>query len=439
MPRARRVTVDVQRLAVPIAIFVALFSFALLQLLHHLAMRPGSDFRAMLRGASDLAAGRDIYAPALRFLEAGHLRGILAMSVTPYVYPPPLALALRPLTALPQGLALMLWDACNVAVAGYLFVRVVRISGAQRVRELLLIGALYAFFPLNMGLGTGQIDATIALLCLGSYLLYRSAHLRRAGILLGAVALIKPTVAVLILYFVCRRSWSLVRSFALTLCAGSALSLGTLGIQRLSEYRAVASGWADQFGVLPMNQSLHGLVLRLLAPGLDLRPVAARASAATILELLTAGIMCLVLVWLLRHEEPQGLFDGGLQFYASFCVILVCLPFTEETHLTWLLPGVGLLFVAMARQRRWYPWHLLAVLSYLWLASPLEEALAWGASASIAGRIQSNLGCFALITLTLAFYRCAFARRLTPPAPAPRRAAATTETHQRIRLRARRA
>jgi hypothetical protein len=124
-----------QRLAIPVAVSVAIFTFLVLQVLHRVVPGTGADLRAVLRAAATARRGRDIYTPALQFLHQGNMRQILKMSTTPYVYPPPLALLTRPLTDLPMRLAMALWDALNVSMLAILFVSVVRLSRARTFRE----------------------------------------------------------------------------------------------------------------------------------------------------------------------------------------------------------------------------------------------------------------------------------------------------------------
>ena len=228
-PEARDCHSPAQRLAIPVAVLVAVFTFTVLQVLHKLRLATGADFLAMLHGASDLASGKNLYEPALRFLGGGHLRGILSMQVTPYVYPPLPALALRPLTLVPQGLALVFWDALNVSLLGLLFVLIVRVSQARSTRQLLLAGAIYGFFPLNIGLGTGQVDLTLTILGLTTFLLYRSGRLRMAGAVLGVMALVKPTIGIVLIYYLCRRAWPVIWSCVITLAVGVAVSLAVVG------------------------------------------------------------------------------------------------------------------------------------------------------------------------------------------------------------------
>lgn len=404
-----------QRLALPVAGAVAVITFIILQVLNRHAVGNGADFRAVLRGASDLAGGRDLYAPALQLLSSGHLRDILSMQVTPYVYPPLLAVAMRPLTAISPSVALGVWDAINVVVLAILFVLVVRLSAARTLRQLIAIGVLYGFYPLNMGLGTGQIDIAISLLALLSFLLYRSGHTRRAGIVLAIVALIKPTIGILVLFYCCRRAWPVVMAFISTVLVGLVASLVVAGSRALWEYRQVVAGWANTFGVLPLNQSLHGLVVRLLAPGLDRPPTGLSGAIALALEgvfLLLAGS----LIWrLLRGGEPEPLRLGALQFYAAFSVLLLGIPFTENLHLTWLLPGVGLLLAMTVEQTGRTPWKAVAIGAYLVLALPFTENVAWRAGADIVGRLSSGGECYGLIALAATMAYVGFSRRAARP------------------------
>ena len=395
----------------PISICVAVFTFVVLQVLHKLLPATGADFRAMLRGAHDVSLGRNLYSPALKFLADGHLRSILQMPVTLYVYPPPLAILLRPLNSIPTSVALTLWDAINVSLLAYIFGRIVRISRAESFKDLLLIGTVYGFYPMNMGLGMGQVDILLMLMGFTSYLSFRRGHCGRAGLLLGCMALVKPTLAVLLLFFLARKAFPILISFTLTLFVGAMISIAAVGVHTLWEYRTVAVGWSEQFGVLPLNQSLHGLVLRVLSPRLDAAPAGTATWIATGLEGLVFLLAALLVLRLLRNGEPVRERDGALQFYAAFSILLLGQPFTENLHFAWMIPGFGLLFVVVARERGWSRWHAILTCAYLCLASPLAEAICWGASASWLGRIASGSECYCIMAISLVFCRQAFGRR----------------------------
>jgi hypothetical protein len=397
-----------QRYAVLVAVLVSLGTFLFLQVLHAVVPETGADFRAVLTAATIQAHGQDIYGPALHFLAQPNLRHILGMTDTPFVYPPPLAILARPLTEIPPRLALAFWDAVNLSMLAVLVVMIVRISRARAFRELVLISAIYGFFPLDMGLGNGQIDLTITLSLLASYVLYRRGNQTAAGVLLACITLIKPTVGIIVVYFLLRKAWPLLRAYVTTGLVGVAISLRAVPLAVAWEYRKVASGWANAFGVLPLNQSWHGQVSRLLAPALDRQPT----GLGGVLLLLTEGLFPVIaaaVAWrLLRRPEPGDLRAGLLQFYAILTVLLLGIPFTENMHLTWLLPGIAFLFVTMAQQPRWRPWHAAAVISYLVLALPFAERITWSAGANWWGRLASGMDCYGLTALSVVMCLVAF-------------------------------
>jgi hypothetical protein len=397
-----------QRLAIPVAVSVAIFTFLVLQLLHRVVPGTGADLRAVLRAATTARQGHDIYTPALQFLNQGNMLQILKMSTTPYVYPPPLALLTRPLTALPIHTAMAIWDALNVSMLAILFVSVIRLSRARTFKELVFVALLYGFFPLNMGLGNGQIDLTITALCLATYLLYRHGRLGTAGLVLGAIALIKPTVGIILLYFILRRAWPLVRAFAGTTLAGIGVSLVTVGPTVVWEYREVAMGWANAFGVLPLNQSIHGQLSRLFAPGLDQQATGVPGALLFVGECAFPLAAAFAAYRLLRRPEPTDLRIGILQYYAVLSLLMLGTPFTENMHLTWLLPGIGILLVSVGRERRPRPRDILAILAFFALALPLAERISWAAGSNPAGRLSSGIDCYGLIALSVVLCRSAF-------------------------------
>lgn len=405
---AQQRTPPAQKYAVLVAVLVALGTFFFLQVLHAVVPGTGADFRAVLSAADRQAHGQDIYAPALHFLAQPDLRHILGMTTTPFVYPPPLAVLTRPLTAIPPRIALAIWDAFNLSMLAFLMVTIVRVSRARAFRELVLISAIYGFFPLDMGLGNGQIDLTITLVCLASYLLYRRGNQAAAGVLLAAITLIKPTVGIIVVYFLLRKAWPLLRAYVLAGLGGVAISLLAVPPAVAWEYRKVASGWANAFGVLPLNQSWHGQLSRMLAPALDREPTGLNST----LLLLSEGVFPLIaafVAWrLLRRPEPRDLRGGLLQFYAVLSVLLLGIPFTENMHLTWLLPGVAFLFVTMAQQPCWRPWHTAAVISYMVLALPFAESVTWSAGADWLGRLASGVDCYGLTALSVVMCLVAF-------------------------------
>lgn len=172
-----------------------------------------------------------VYDPAtFTAFKLAYTQGPLAQY--PFLYPPPMALLLRPLAYLPHGAALLCWNLLSLAV--YL-------GGAWqllRPRKLLVLAALVAPSTL-LCLLTGQVGLLCGGLALLGFGLLRQRPLA-AGALLGLLAL-KPQFALL----------PLLVLFASGQRRASLAALGTLA--------ALFAGSAAVFGGDAWSAWLHGL------------------------------------------------------------------------------------------------------------------------------------------------------------------------------------
>jgi hypothetical protein len=193
----------------------------------------------------------------------------------------------------------------------------------------------------------------------------------------------------------------------------------------LWEYRTVAAGWGSAFAELPLNQSLHGLISRFLAPALDVPALGASAAVSGAAEVLLPLAACVLAVYLLRRGEPASVVQGTLQFYAVGTLMLLASPFTENIHLTWIVPGASVLLVLLGQEARARLWYAIALGTYLWLALPFTENASWQAGTDVAGRLASSLECYGLAALCFLLCRFGFRRDLATSsgskAPAQRR------------------
>jgi len=116
-------------------------------------------------------------------------------------------------------------------------------------------------------------------------------------------------------------------------------------------------------------------------------------------------------------------------------VLLLGLPFTENTHLIWLLPGVGVLLVLAAQQGGRQVWHAALIAAYAALALPFAEMAVWRAGGSTLGRISSGSECYGLAVLAACMAYAAF--MCTAPGTTAQRqpSSASPSTTSEFRLR----
>jgi hypothetical protein len=224
----------------------------------------------------------------------------------PYSYPPPFALLMIPLSALPFELSAWIFSFVSLAVFGLAVAILLcwapaldRSDRRTRAWAALLAGG---YPPISGSLVMGQANLLVfGLLAVGFLLLTRGGRPRTsrelaAGAALGLAAVVKLVPLLLVVPLVLARRWT--ATAALVGASGAALALsllaapdsfrGALGLAVLFE---PDSYWT--------NQSVNGLVSRLLSDSdqtralvPDLLPIGPAVAASTaLLTLLTAAVL----------------------------------------------------------------------------------------------------------------------------------------------------
>ncbi len=155
----------------------------------------------------------------------------------PFVNPPPVAWLMAPLTTLPAPVAYVPWVglvfACLVAAALLLAPRDLLTRG-------IYLGLALGFLPTFVAIAYGQLGPLVAVSLAGSWLFLRRRREVAAGLLLSTIAL-KPQLALLVPLALLAAGYR--RAFLAAAAAGAALtalSLASLGMHGLSNYRLLA-------------------------------------------------------------------------------------------------------------------------------------------------------------------------------------------------------
>ncbi len=203
------------------------------------------------------------------------------------LYPPAFLALVAPLTLLPMGIALVLWDAIQLAALGFVLAWTLR--NRSRPHELALtLVFLTLWFPAFVGLRFGQVAGILAVgwLMFGHEL--RSGHELRAGLWLSLLTIKPPLLLVpfcLLIYLRRERAliglltggavWLLV-SIAMVGPSGFLGYLRTLLVAAGAQtsdavYRTSTYSWASITNVLPSQGWLIFLVIDALTIALTLR------------------------------------------------------------------------------------------------------------------------------------------------------------------------
>jgi alpha-1,2-mannosyltransferase len=303
-----------------------------------------NDFKAYYAGALALDEGRaDLLYPDPATLNLGLLpdqpwvrfaveRGVPHPSA--YIYPPLLAVALRPLALLPYHRANQIWFLLNASLfaASLVLLAGWRASGLRFEAAAGILLLAINFHPTYRSFACGQVGLVMLLLTAGAlWALERDRDLL-AGSAVALAAAIKLTPAILIVYFLAVRRY---RAAAAAVLAGLVL----LGLS------VAGAGWEnhvifvrDQLPVLSRgaatfaNQSLTGFLARIgtgatmnafeFLDGPSWLNVAGRAGGTAILVLS---------LWLARRISATR--EGGARGFGLVVMAsLLASPITWEHH-----------------------------------------------------------------------------------------------------------
>ncbi|SNQ47287.1 Sugar transporter superfamily protein [Frankia canadensis] len=288
-----------------------------------------TDLQVYRIGGEAILHHRDLYAQ------------VAPRSGLPFTYTPFAAILFVPLSELPVQVSQAVWTALLV-VSLYLFCgisyRVAR--GPAASRPALVYGSVAGFAlllgPIRHNFSLGQVNIMLALLV--SVDLFTGQRRVPRGILIGIAAGVKLTPLIFVPYLALTGRWRIalhaVASFAATIAAGFAVSPHSS-----SAYWGHMFLDASHVGGIPYvgNQSLLGVLSRLMAGADNARPVYQSLALAIVLIGMAASVA------LARLGEDVL---GGL---ACALTGLLVSPISWDHHWVWMVPMLLVLFLHPAR------------------------------------------------------------------------------------------
>lgn len=158
-----------------------------------------------------------------------------------------------------------------VARIFYLARRRYATSPASRADEFLFIAlALFVtltFYPVVRGYYLGQIQVWIDLLVAAVVWAWLEGRRTAAGVLVSLICVVKPTLALVVIWGVLRRHWDFALGFAVPMSIFALISLGMYGWENHVDYLRVLSYISQHGEIFHPNQSMNGLLHRLIGNG----------------------------------------------------------------------------------------------------------------------------------------------------------------------------
>ena len=257
-------------------------------------------------------------------------------------------------------LAVLIAGWAATILTGVLFYRALR----QRAElpELLSVAVLgILFLPFAEGLYRGQVQVLLTLLWGVSVLLWMAGRRGWAGLALAITCLFKPQLAIFLLWGVLRREWRFVYAFAATAAAALLVSVVHFGLQNHLDYLAVLSYLSRHGEALWANQSMNGVVNRLIGNGdsVSWNPTVYPPYRPIVYALTTAfSLICIVAGLLLPW---RGRWAGSVNDYVLFgCLSVLTSPIAWEHHYGYFYFAIVLLAAKLSELTRKAWWLQVA-------------------------------------------------------------------------------
>jgi Glycosyltransferase family 87 len=263
--------------------------------------------------------------------EQKKLKSALLKDSEPLIYehPPFEALLLSPLGALPYKAAYLLWGFVNISI--WLGLPWLLRPYAPVPRDDLSYLGLWLFFaPLGVTLFQGQSSLVILLLYSIAFICLKRGHDFGAGLALGLALLKFQFVIPLVLIFVLRRKWKVIKGLVTMASALGVLSLVAVGWRGIIGYIHLLAGVATHpsnvsYGAAVDMATVQGFVHAML--GRTLKPFW--------VLLIVAGVSGFLICWTAwnwrRTDRIGGDQANDLMFGAAVAVSLVA-GFHMFTH-----------------------------------------------------------------------------------------------------------
>jgi hypothetical protein len=219
--------------------------------------------------------------------------------------------------------------------------------GGESKRAVLigmLSGAALAmtFYPLNKSYALGQVQTVMTFFAGLALLLWQRERTAAAGILIGLCCAIKPQWGAIIVWGILRRQWHMVIASTLTLLAITLIAVQMYGLRHYIDYLPVLSFLSMHGEAYHPNQSINGLMNRLLFNGNNLHfeengfpPYNPLVYICSVLSALLIVGMAL----LYKMRQKPNVIDLALMMLS----LTMASPIAWEHHYGILLPIFGLL------------------------------------------------------------------------------------------------
>ncbi len=231
----------------------------------------------------------------------------------------------------------------------------------HRLAWVAVLGAA-CYYPALRAAALGQAQVMLNLLFVLACLAWVHERPRTAGALLGLSALVKPHMAVLLVWAVLRREFGMVATGLLVAAVGVIAACMLYGTAWIGDYLGLLAFIAEHGEGFFANQSVNGLAHRWLGQSNNLAwegTAYAPHHPAVRVATLAAGVAFTALALGQALRRGNALDRAAALATAGICVAMAS-PIAWEHHFGALLPGFAVALVALLPQRGPARWRWLA-------------------------------------------------------------------------------
>lgn len=199
------------------------------------------------------------------------------------------------------------------------------------IRGLLAV-LILTFLPLINAFVLGQAQTLLTFLSIASTLLWLRGRRVAPGVLIGLTCWLKPQMALFLLWGLLRRQWSFAVSLATMLALGLAVSLAVFGAHNTFEYLTVLSYLSHHGDALATNQSLNGMLHRVLHVGSPVSWIDGYPPYNRAIYLATVISSALILIAALVIPAVRGIKATPADFLLFAMATTMASPIAWEHH-----------------------------------------------------------------------------------------------------------
>lgn len=270
----------------------------------------------------------------------------------------------------------------------------------------IFLGALF-FYPLIKGVGLGQAQTFLSLLFGLLIYLWSTGRERSSGVVVAALAMVKPQFVLVLIWMAVRRRWNAFWSGMIFAALMFGVAVAVFGLHNNLDYIPVLASLSHKAQSHYANQSLFGTLNRMVFNGenLDYHPY---VYSPYIPWIYYTTVLSSLAMFALALFYPWGSFKGSTADLAVIGITSVAAsPMAWEHHYGIVFPIFAWLWFSYGCWQQHRPW--LLGLSYF-LCSTFLTPTKLLASIPVLNILQSYLY-FGALLLAFLLYRLPWAER----------------------------